>query len=137
MSNLDLFSEMDAAADALCRNDPTLRAALSAELQLEFRQRQRRLLPSLSKDEFLNLFCVWHDRYLAKARAERAESHKQILEIIETSACENPPGAPFRCVCGVEGDPSTRSSSESTASTCSSRGSIGSGADKCGSRSCR
>ena len=42
MSKPDLFAEMDAIADALRENDPTLRESLHDEWQLEFRQLQRR-----------------------------------------------------------------------------------------------
>lgn len=38
----DLFSEIDAAADILRENNPTLCDSLSDELQLEFRQLQKK-----------------------------------------------------------------------------------------------
>src|SRR5215472_1054655 len=78
MSKPDLFAEMDAIADALRENDPTLRESLCDELQIEFRQLQRRRIPSLSKDEFLDLFGVWLDQYLAKLEASLAELRERI-----------------------------------------------------------
>jgi hypothetical protein len=78
MSKPGLFAEMDAIADALRESDPTLRESLCDELQLEFRQLQRRRMPDLSKDEFLDLFHVWRDRYLARLEAGLAELRKRI-----------------------------------------------------------
>jgi hypothetical protein len=75
---------MDAIADALRENDPTLRESLHDEWQLEFRQLQKRRMPTLSKDEFLDLFGVWRDHYLAKLEAELAE----VRERIAANDCE-------------------------------------------------
>ena len=56
MSKPDLFSEMDSIADSLRENDPDIRAAMRDELQMEFRQLQKRRMPNLGKEEFLDLF---------------------------------------------------------------------------------
>jgi hypothetical protein len=61
MSEPDLFTEMDAAADLLRETSPELRESLSDELQLEFRQLQKKRMPQLSKEEFLDLFHTWRD----------------------------------------------------------------------------
>jgi hypothetical protein len=49
MSQVSLFDEMDTIADAVRSNNPDLREGLSDELQLEFRQLQKRRCPELSK----------------------------------------------------------------------------------------
>jgi hypothetical protein len=58
-----LFAEMDTIADALRRNNPDL-GGLSGELQLEFRQLQKRRMPELTKEQFLDLFQEWLPRAL-------------------------------------------------------------------------
>jgi hypothetical protein len=78
MTERDLFAEMDAIADALRESDPTLRESLCDELQLEFRQHQKRRMPTLSKGEFCDLFGIWLDQYRAKLEAELAELRKRI-----------------------------------------------------------
>ena len=77
---LDLFSEMDAAADMLRENNPTLRDSLSDERQLEFRQLQKKRMPQLSKEQFLDLFHEWRDHYLARLEIELAEVRKRMAE---------------------------------------------------------
>ena len=78
MTASDLFSEMDRAADLLRETNPELRASLSDELQLEFRQVQKKRMPQLNKDEFLDLFHTWREHYLAKLEAELAAVRKRM-----------------------------------------------------------
>ena len=79
-----------------------MRDGLSDELQLEFRQLQKRHSPHLS--QFLNLFHAWRDHYIAKLEAARRDSqedaryHRDLGARIATRC-------PFRCVCGATGDP--------------------------------
>ena len=80
MTASDLFSEMDRAADLLHETNPELRASLSDELQLEFRQVQKKRMPQLNKDEFLDLFHTWREHYLAKLEAELAAVRKRMAE---------------------------------------------------------
>jgi hypothetical protein len=65
-----LFDEMDTIADAVRRNNPDIREGLSDELQLEFRQGQRRRMPELSREHWLELFAVWRDAYIARLDRE-------------------------------------------------------------------
>ena len=76
----DLFAEMDHVADVLRENDPSLRESLSDELQLEFRALQKRRMPELSKDEFLDLFDAWRCGYLARLEAELAALRRRMAE---------------------------------------------------------
>jgi hypothetical protein len=113
MSTPDLFAEMDHLADVLRENDPTLRESLCDELQLEFRQLQKRRMPTLSKDEFLDLFHVWLDHYLAKLEISLAEvrnriavGDRELQRLIAERHRLDPSRDVFICVCGeVIADP--------------------------------
>ena len=103
-----LFAEMDAIADALRANNPTVRDSLSDELQLEFRQLQKKRMPWLGKDEFLDLLHTWRDHYLARLGVELAETRKRmaendckLAELAAEHAASNPHLNQFICKCGA------------------------------------
>lgn len=108
MAQVDLFTEMDSAADALRASNPNLRVGLADDLQILFREIQKARRPELSKDEWLDLFKVSLERYAAKMQAERDATLAKINDIIETAARINPPTL-FKCACGAllenPGDP--------------------------------
>ena len=60
------------------------------DIQIEFRQVQKPSVPDLSKEEWLNMFGVWLDRYPARSY-KRAEGLRT----------EMPRQQPFRYVCGA------------------------------------
>jgi len=100
--HLSLFEEMDHAADALRRDNPELRDALVDELQMTFREIQKRREPDLSTAEWIELFRLWGYGYAARRARERDEAIAQMLATIDDYAQTNPPAAPFCCPCGAE-----------------------------------
>jgi hypothetical protein len=102
-----LFAEMDAIADALRANDPTLRESLSDELQLEFRQLQKRRMPPLGRDQFLDLFTFGptatsqgsRPSWPSCASAGRGNYCKLTVVVAERNA-NNPHLNQFLCKCG-------------------------------------
>ena len=111
-TRITLFGEMDRIADALRENNPDLRESLSYELQIEFRQLQKRRMPGLSRQEFLDLFHVWCDCYLSRLEAElaavrrrMAENDCKLRELMAERDKHKPPDK-FVCKCGqVIADP--------------------------------
>jgi hypothetical protein len=101
MAQVDLFTEMESAADALRASNPNLRVGLADDLQILFREIQKARRPELSKEEWLELFNVWLARYAAKMQAERDATLAKMKDIIETAVRINPTSPPFRCVCGA------------------------------------
>ena len=82
-----LFDEMD-AIDGELNRDPTY---VREDSQIAFRALQKKALPDLTKEEFLNLFRLWEQRKIDQLRAELAktraalaaadrERHKLIIE---------------------------------------------------------
>ena len=104
----DLFTEMDHPADLLRETNPELRESLSDELQVEFRQVQKKRMPWLSKEQFLDLFEIWRDGYITKLEAELAEVRKRMTEndcklaaLAAEHAARNPHLNQFVCRCGA------------------------------------
>ena len=108
-ARLSLFDEMDAAADALRKDNPNLHDALGDELQLLFMGIQQRRMPHLSGDERIELFEMWLTEYAAKCKREREAAIAGIIATIDAYARANGPRAKFKCPCGEEldnpGDP--------------------------------
>ena len=71
------------------------------DLQTEFRQVQKARVPDLSNEEWLNLFGVWLDRYLARWDVQRVKTYARMLKLAEELRKEMPRQQPFRCVCGA------------------------------------
>ena len=71
---ISLFAEMDHAADTLRKDNSSLRAGLRVELQLLFREIQKRRMPSLPDDEWLALFETWLTGFVAKLRSRHDEA---------------------------------------------------------------
>jgi hypothetical protein len=65
----DLFDEMDRLADLL-RSDPL---HVPEDNQIAFRQLQKKRLPDLTKQQFLNLFDLWQQHSINQVRAELAQ----------------------------------------------------------------
>ena len=106
-TRITLFGEMDRIADAVRENNPELRESLSNELQLEFRQLQKCRMPELSRKEFLDVFHVWRDHYLARlevelsaARRRMAENDCELRRLIAERDRHKPPDK-FVCKCGA------------------------------------
>ena len=59
-------------------------------------------LDDIGKGEWLNLYRVWLDGFLAGLRREERQ---RIIAHVRRAAREMPPATPFVCVCAVEGDP--------------------------------
>jgi hypothetical protein len=76
--NDNLFAEMDEVADRIS----TQPEFIPQDLQIHFRQLQRVYQPQLSQAEWLALFYVWRDGYLAKVDKRRTDALQAILAII-------------------------------------------------------
>jgi hypothetical protein len=84
-----LFAEVDHAADTLRADNPDLRAALKDELQLLFREIQKRRMPELSSVEWLDLFNVWLAQYLARCERRREAAIAGTIAVIDECARVN------------------------------------------------
>jgi len=65
----------------LRESNPALRAALADELQILFREIQKRRHPDLSKDGWMELFRIWLEHYLAKCEFELAAMRERVAGI--------------------------------------------------------
>jgi hypothetical protein len=101
---VDLFTEMNAAAEALTKASGENRVPSREDLQLEFREILHARLPKLSQDEWLELFGLWHDDYLAGVEAARSRAFERLKACIAREAPKHP-GSPFVCPCGEVCDP--------------------------------
>ena len=98
---VSLFAEVTAAADALRRDNPDLREALAEELQLLFREVQKRRMPELSTVEPIELFRVWGLAYAGRCERQREGTIAHINATSEEYARANVPADPFVCPCGA------------------------------------
>jgi hypothetical protein len=85
-AHISLFAEMDAAADALRRDNPELRESLVDELQMTFREIQKRRAPQLSTAEWVELFRVWGLEYAARCERQRDEAIAGMIATIDEFA---------------------------------------------------
>jgi hypothetical protein len=92
---VNLFDEMDAAADTLRANNPDIRTAMRWELQMEFRQLQQARMPELTREQAAELFGVWLLHDLSRLMAVRDKTLSAILASIDEAARLNGPGQPF------------------------------------------
>jgi len=84
-----LFAEVDHAADTPRADNPDLRAALKDELQLLFREIQKRRMPELSSVEWLDLFNVRLAQYLARYERRREAAIAGTIAVIDECARVN------------------------------------------------
>jgi hypothetical protein len=98
--HVSLFAEADHAGDALREENPDLRDALAEELQLLFREIQKRRMPELSSVEWIELFKTWGLQYAAKCQLRQDEAIANIIATIDDYARANVPADPFVCPCG-------------------------------------
>ena len=73
----DLFDEMDKIADIL-RGDPL---HVPEDCQIAFRQLQKKRLPDLTKEQFLDLFARWQQHNLNYLRAELAQERANLIAL--------------------------------------------------------
>jgi len=84
----------------LRRDNPDLREALVAELQLVFREIQKRRMPQLSTVEWIELFAAWGREYAARCGRRRDEAIATIIATIDEYTRANGPGNPWVSLCG-------------------------------------
>ena len=88
---VSLFEEMTRRADALRRDNPELRESLVDELQMTFREIQKRRAPQLSTAEWVELFRVWGLEYAARCERQREEAIANMTATIDAYAHANVP----------------------------------------------
>jgi hypothetical protein len=89
-----------AAADALRKDNPNLRESLADELQMTFREIQKRRAPQLSTAEWVELFRVRGLEYAARCERQRDEAIAGMIATIDEFACATGPEPKWRCPCG-------------------------------------
>jgi hypothetical protein len=67
---------------------------------------QKERFPNLTREQFLGLFELWGTQYAARLKAKREGAVRSVTAFAQAAARIVPRGAPFKCVCGEEGDPS-------------------------------
>jgi hypothetical protein len=94
---ISIFDEMTAAADAM---RATVDRLNRYDLQIEFRQIVRARRPDLSREEWLAMFELWIEGYVAKCERRREESIAWFVRTIDEYANANVPEDPWVCPCG-------------------------------------